>query len=154
MELFDTIFERDVELKHNMSLPQPSDKSRGMKFCSSEQSCEYKVLDPHSDCVHGFERFKDIVRGCEESPFIMVILRFCKYAQLPLFLDFYFYIFFSCNKWRAVSQKGASEYNREVNDTNILSRWRIFDFLERDRQLQLWKLLPQRGYRHECQHTT
>ncbi|PMD45104.1 putative cytochrome P450 [Hyaloscypha variabilis F] len=31
MELYDTIFERDVELKHDMFLPQPSDESRGMR---------------------------------------------------------------------------------------------------------------------------
>jgi hypothetical protein len=32
MELFDTNFERDVELKHDMFLPQLSDESRGMRF--------------------------------------------------------------------------------------------------------------------------
>jgi hypothetical protein len=31
MELFEKIFERDVELMHDMFLPQPSDESRGMR---------------------------------------------------------------------------------------------------------------------------
>jgi hypothetical protein len=31
MELFGTIFERDVKLKHDMFLPRPSDEGRGMR---------------------------------------------------------------------------------------------------------------------------
>jgi hypothetical protein len=91
MELFNTIFERDVELKHNMSLPQPSDESRGMKFCSSEQSCEYNVLGLHRDCVHGFERFKDIVRGSEES--FLLLWLYLDSANMPNYLCFSIFIF-------------------------------------------------------------
>lgn len=31
MELFDTTFERDVQVKHDMFLPQPSNESKGVR---------------------------------------------------------------------------------------------------------------------------